>query len=105
MEENIRELIQRELPSLVMNDPQIRGDWVWHLIHDFAPNRAETESRFEQIWQNSTQCAKNSKMKRALCAKKANANGRNTNVDGKKTPANGRKTNVDGKKIKKSFVN
>lgn len=48
MEENIREIIQRELPSLVINDPQIR-DWVWHLIHDYAPSRVETESRFEQL--------------------------------------------------------
>ncbi|MCX8060990.1 MAG: DUF3782 domain-containing protein [Anaerolineales bacterium] len=48
MKEDIRELIQRELPELVMKDPQIR-DWVWHLIHDYAPSRAETESRFEQM--------------------------------------------------------
>lgn len=48
MEENIREIIQRELPSLVMKDPQIR-DWVWHLIHDYAASRVETESRFEQM--------------------------------------------------------
>lgn len=48
MEENIREIIKRELPALVMHDPQIR-DWVWHLIHDYAPSRAETESRFEQM--------------------------------------------------------
>lgn len=48
MEENIRELIQKELPSLILKDPQIR-DWVWHLIHDYAPSRAETESRFDQM--------------------------------------------------------
>ncbi|MCS7248342.1 MAG: DUF3782 domain-containing protein [Anaerolineales bacterium] len=48
MEENIREIIQRELPALVMKDPQIR-DWVWHLIHEYAPSRAESESRFEQM--------------------------------------------------------
>lgn len=48
MEENIRELIQKELPSLIVNDPQIR-DWVWHLIHDYAPSRAETESRFDKM--------------------------------------------------------
>lgn len=48
MEENIRELIQKELPSLIVKDPQIR-DWVWHLIHDYAPSRAETESRFDQM--------------------------------------------------------
>ncbi len=48
MEEDIRELIRRELPALVMQDPQIR-DWVWHLIHDYAPSRADTESRFEKL--------------------------------------------------------
>jgi hypothetical protein len=48
VQEDIRSLIQRELPALVMNDPQIR-DWVWHLLHDYAPSRSETESRFEQM--------------------------------------------------------
>lgn len=48
MEEDIRALIQRELPALVMKDPHIR-DWVWHLIHDYAPSRDETESRFDQM--------------------------------------------------------
>lgn len=48
MEENIRELIQKELSSLIVKDPQIR-DWVWHLIHDYDPSRAETESRFDQM--------------------------------------------------------
>ncbi|MCS7248322.1 MAG: DUF3782 domain-containing protein [Anaerolineales bacterium] len=47
MEENIREIIRRELPALITQDPQLR-DWVWHLIHEYAPSRAETESRFEQ---------------------------------------------------------
>ncbi len=48
MEETIREIIQRELPPLVMKDAQIR-DWVWHLIHDYAPSKVETESRFDQM--------------------------------------------------------
>lgn len=48
MEESIREIIQRELPPLVMKDPQVR-DWVWHLIHDYAPSKVETESRFDQM--------------------------------------------------------
>ncbi|GAB4478416.1 MAG: DUF3782 domain-containing protein [Anaerolineales bacterium] len=48
MEESIREIIQRELPALVMKDPQIR-DWVWRLIHEYAPDKVETESRFEQM--------------------------------------------------------
>jgi hypothetical protein len=48
MEENLREIIQRELPGLIMKDPQIR-DWVWHLIHEYAPSKAESESRFEQM--------------------------------------------------------
>ncbi|MEJ5241237.1 MAG: DUF3782 domain-containing protein [Anaerolineales bacterium] len=46
--EELREIIMRELPKLVTQDPQIR-DWVWHLIHDYAPSRAETESRFDQM--------------------------------------------------------
>ncbi len=49
MEESaIREIIQRKLAALVMQDAQIR-DWVWHLIHDYAPSRPETEGRFEQM--------------------------------------------------------
>ncbi|MCS6906625.1 MAG: DUF3782 domain-containing protein [Anaerolineales bacterium] len=48
MNEDIREIIRRELPILLTQDPQIR-DWVWHLVHDYAPSRIETESRFEQI--------------------------------------------------------
>ncbi|MCS7248387.1 MAG: DUF3782 domain-containing protein [Anaerolineales bacterium] len=48
MEQNIREIIKRELPALVTKDPEIR-DWVWHLIHTYAPSRAETESRFDQM--------------------------------------------------------
>lgn len=37
----------RELLNLITQDPQIR-DWVWHFIHDYAPSRVETESRFDQ---------------------------------------------------------
>ncbi len=48
MEQEAREIILRELPQLITQDPQIR-DWVWHLIHDYAPSRAETESRFDQM--------------------------------------------------------
>ncbi len=48
MTEELREIIMRELPNLITQDPQIR-DWVWHLIHDYAPSRVETESRFEQM--------------------------------------------------------
>lgn len=48
MKQEVREIIRRELPKLITQDPQIR-DWVWHLVHDYAPSRAETESRFEQM--------------------------------------------------------
>ncbi|MCS7248668.1 MAG: DUF3782 domain-containing protein [Anaerolineales bacterium] len=48
MAEDIREVIRRELPALVTRDPEIR-DWVWRLIHEYAPSRAETESRFDKM--------------------------------------------------------
>jgi len=48
MEQSLRELILKELPALITQDPQIR-DWVWHLVHEYAPSRIETESRFEQM--------------------------------------------------------
>ncbi len=47
-EQKVREIIVKELPNLITQDPQIR-DWVWHLIHDYAPSRVETESRFKQM--------------------------------------------------------
>ena len=48
MEPNIRDLIIKELPGLITQDPQIR-DWVWHIVHDYAPSRVETESRFDKM--------------------------------------------------------
>ncbi|RCK72392.1 MAG: hypothetical protein ANABAC_2059 [Anaerolineae bacterium] len=48
MEENIREIILRELPALVTRDPQIR-EWVWNLIHEYAPSRTEHQSHIEQM--------------------------------------------------------
>jgi hypothetical protein len=48
MEPNIRDLILKELPGLITQDPQIR-DWVWHIVHDYAPSRVETESRFDKM--------------------------------------------------------
>ncbi len=47
MTEELREIIMRELPNLIAQDPQIR-DWVWRLIHDYAPSRVESESRSDQ---------------------------------------------------------
>jgi len=46
-DEAVREIILKELPALVMRDSQIR-DWVWRLIHDYAPSREETENRFDR---------------------------------------------------------
>ncbi|MEJ5240656.1 MAG: DUF3782 domain-containing protein [Anaerolineales bacterium] len=48
MEREVLEIIKRELPNLITQDPQFR-DWVWHIVHDYAPSRAETENRFEQM--------------------------------------------------------
>ncbi|RCK73446.1 MAG: hypothetical protein ANABAC_3055 [Anaerolineae bacterium] len=48
MEENIREIILRELPNLITQDAKIR-EWVRQLVQDYAPSRTETESRFEKM--------------------------------------------------------
>ncbi len=48
MGEEIREIIRRELPKLITEDPELHN-WVWHIVHEHSLSRAETESRFERL--------------------------------------------------------
>jgi hypothetical protein len=48
MAEEIREIIRRELPRLITEDPELHN-WVWNIVHEHSLSRAETESRFEKV--------------------------------------------------------
>ena len=48
MEEEIRAIIMRELPRLITEDPELHN-WVWNIVHEHSPSRAETESRFDKV--------------------------------------------------------
>ncbi len=48
MESEVLELIKQNLPKLLTEDPQFR-EWVWRIVHEYAPARAETEDRFERL--------------------------------------------------------
>ncbi|MBO9368942.1 MAG: hypothetical protein J7555_09410, partial [Chloroflexi bacterium] len=48
MVEEIREIIRRELPRLITEDPELHN-WVWNIVHEHSLSRAETESRFEKV--------------------------------------------------------
>jgi len=48
MEQEIREMIRRELPRLITEDPELYN-WVWTIVHEHSFSRAETESRFEKV--------------------------------------------------------
>ncbi len=48
MEQEIREIIRRELPRLITEDPELYN-WVWTIVHEHSFSRAETESRFEKV--------------------------------------------------------
>ncbi len=48
MENKIRELIIRELPKLITQDPELHN-WVWNIVHEHSPARAEVESRFDKV--------------------------------------------------------
>jgi hypothetical protein len=38
----------RELPRLITEDPELHN-WVWNIVHEHSPSRAETESRFDKM--------------------------------------------------------
>lgn len=46
--EDVRRIIERELPALMQQDAQIRA-WIRDLIRQYAPEREETESRFDRL--------------------------------------------------------
>jgi hypothetical protein len=48
MEQEIREMIRRELPRLITEDPELYN-WVWTIVHEHSFSRAETESHFEKV--------------------------------------------------------
>jgi hypothetical protein len=48
MEQEIREIIRRELPRLLTEDPELHN-WVWTIVHEHSFSRAETESRFDRV--------------------------------------------------------
>jgi hypothetical protein len=48
MEQEIREIIRRELPRLLTEDPELYN-WVWTIVHEHSFSRAETESRFDKV--------------------------------------------------------
>jgi hypothetical protein len=48
MEQEIREIIRRELPRLITEDPELHN-WVWTIVHEHSFSRAETESRFDKV--------------------------------------------------------
>jgi hypothetical protein len=48
MEQEIREIIRRELPRLITEDPELHN-WVWTIVHEHGFSRAETESRFDKV--------------------------------------------------------
>jgi hypothetical protein len=48
MEQEIREMIRRELPRLITEDPELHN-WVWTIVHEHSFSRAETESRFDRV--------------------------------------------------------
>jgi len=48
MEQEIREIIRRELPRLITEDPELHN-WVWTIVHEHGFSRAETESRFDRV--------------------------------------------------------
>jgi hypothetical protein len=48
MEQEIREIIRRELPRLITEDPELHN-WVWTIVHEHSFSRAETESRFDRV--------------------------------------------------------
>ena len=48
MEQEIREIIRRELPRLITEDPELYN-WVWTIVHEHSFSRAETESHFEKV--------------------------------------------------------
>jgi hypothetical protein len=48
MEQEIREIIRRELPRLLTEDPELHN-WVWTIVHEHSFSRAETESRFDKV--------------------------------------------------------
>ncbi len=48
MEQEIREIIRRELPRLLAEDPELHN-WVWTIVHEHSFSRAETESRFDKV--------------------------------------------------------
>ncbi len=48
MEQEIREIIRRELPRLLTEDPEFYN-WVWTIVHEHSFSRAETESRFNKV--------------------------------------------------------
>jgi hypothetical protein len=48
MEQEIREMIRRELPRLIAEDPELYN-WVWTIVHEHSFSRAETESRFDRV--------------------------------------------------------
>jgi hypothetical protein len=48
MEQEIREMIRRELPRLITEDPELHN-WVWTIVHEHSFSRTETESRFERV--------------------------------------------------------
>jgi hypothetical protein len=48
MEQEIREIIRRELPRLLTEDPELHN-WVWTIVHEHSFSRSETESRFDRV--------------------------------------------------------
>ncbi len=48
MEQEIREIIRRELPRLLTEDPEFHN-WVWTIVHEHSFSRAEAESRFDKV--------------------------------------------------------
>jgi hypothetical protein len=48
MEQEIREMIRRELPRLITEDPELHN-WVWTIVHEHSFSRAEMESRFDRV--------------------------------------------------------
>ncbi len=48
MEQEIRAIILRELPKLITEDPELYN-WVWNIVHEHSPSRAETESHFDKV--------------------------------------------------------
>jgi hypothetical protein len=99
MAEEIREIIRRELPRLITEDPELHN-WVWNIVHEHSLSRAETESRFEKVLAEIRRVQENSERRWEANERRWEANERRWEANERRWEANERRWEENQRQIR-----